>query len=153
MAKNFILTEEQIRYIISEELGIAKEVVNLTNTIETKIVQLMSNNIDRDVFTVKTELSELTVDYLFKVFKSLDEYYDWYNVTRRKNGYSYTENTIYLTVLKVGNYINNEDLVDTIQHECSHYWECKSSGKNIGSNKYQSIIRGIENRNPVISTI
>lgn len=149
--KKVILTEEQVRYLMNEDLGIAKEVVKLTNIIEKDIYTLLEKNIKEKKFRVATEMSDLYVDFMFKYFNSTDEFYVWHSKTHRNNGYSFEENTLYLTVLQFGNKIDYYDLTDTIQHECSHYWECKMKNKPISTDRYQDIIKGMSNNNPIVA--
>ena len=151
--KKVILTEEQVKHIINEELGIAKEVSNLSEIIEEKIYNYLSKGINSGNFDVKTELSEFNVEFLFKVFRNKDEMYEWFKINKISSGYSYEENKIYIVLYQLAGVVNYDDFVDTIQHECSHYWECKMKGGPIYNNYYQEIQRGMENKNPVVSTI
>lgn len=151
--KKLILTEEQVKYIINEELGIAMEVSNLTEIIEEKIYNYLIKGVNSFNFDVRTSLSEFNVVFLFKHFKDGIEFKTWLKTNELKNGYSYEENRIYLTLIQIGNNIPSYDLVDTIQHECSHYWECKMKGGPISTDVYQEINKGISNKNIIISNI
>ena len=132
--KKVILTEEQVKHIINEELGIAKEVSNLSEIIEEKIYNYLSKGINSGNFDVKTELSEFNVEFLFKVFRNKDEMYEWFKTNKISSGYSYEENRIYIVLYQLAGVVNYDDFVDTIQHECSHYWECKMKGGPIYNN-------------------
>lgn len=151
--KKVILTEEQIKHIINEELGIADEVSNLSDIIERGIYARLERGINSGVFNAKTDKSNVNVDFLFKSFKTMAELYEWYKLNRRMDGYSYKENTIYITIFKLSGVINYDNLSDTIQHECSHYWECRMKGAPMYNNRYGEIQIGTENRNPVVATI
>lgn len=151
--KKIILTEEQVRYIIKEEFGIAKEVSNLSEIIEEKIYTYLNKGINEGCFNIRTELSEFEVEFLFKVFKNKEEAYKWFKTNRRSSGYSYQENKMYIILYQLAGVVNYDDFVDTIQHECSHYWECKMKGEPIYNDYYKEVQDGIENRNLVVSTI
>lgn len=150
--RNRIL-EEQIENVINEELGIADEVIKLTNLIEKQVYSLIGQGVNEKTFNVKTELSDVNVDYTFKEFNTKEELVSWFNETRRYDGYSYKENTIYLSIYMLDGKLDKIDLNDTIMHECNHYWECKKSGKDQYNDVYGIITNGISNRNPCISTL
>ena len=147
------LLEEQIDNIINEELGIADEVVKLSDLIEKKVYGYLNNGITEKIFNVKTELSDVNVDFVYKEFNAPEDALTWINETGRYDGYSYETNTIYLGLYFIGGVMNTFDVSDTIMHECSHYWECKNAGRTIHTDVYDAIYQGIRNRNPVISTI
>lgn len=148
------LLEEQIDNIINEELGIADEVVKLSDLIEKKVYCYLNNGITEKTFNVKTGLSDVNVDFVYKDFKTTEEAMDWINESGRFfDGYSYDTNTIYLSLYFVGGVMNTFDVTDTITHECNHYWECKKAGRTMHTDVYTTIYNGIRNRNPVISTI
>lgn len=151
--ENRKMLEEQIDKVINEELGIADEVVKLTGLIEKQVYSLMEQGVEEKVFNVKTELSDVNVDYVFKEFNSEEELVTWFNQTGRYDGYSFQENTIYLSLYSLNGKFNNMDLNDTIMHECNHYWECKNSGQTQYNDRYAAIARGIGNWNPCISQI
>lgn len=147
--KQKILTEQKINEIIEEELGIANDALELASKIEGEIYRRCETS---NAFTFVVNDS-LTVDFLYKNFDTAEEFSEWYDKTRRKSGYSYSENTMYINLLIIGDQFHYEELTDTIQHECLHYIECLKKGGPISTDKYQSIVNGIDNRNPVISTL
>lgn len=157
--KDFIKSEnkkmlaEQIDNIINEELGIADEVVKLSDIIEKNVYDNINKGITEKVFNVKTELSDVNVDFVYKEFNTPEEALNWMNETGRYDGYSYETNTIYLGLYFIGGVMNTFDINDTIMHECSHYWECKNAGGTVHTDTYDTIYQGTKNRNPVISTI
>lgn len=147
------LLEKKVDKIINEELGIADEVLKLTNLIEEKVYSLIQQGIDEKIFNIKTKLSDVNVDYIYKEFSSNEEAIEWFNETRRFDGYSYQTNTIYLSLYSLNGRFRTTDLTDTIMHECNHYWECKNSGKTQSGDRYDKIQNGIFNQNPCISEI
>ena len=151
--ENKKMLEEQIDNIINEELGIADEVVRLANLIERQVYSLIGQGVNEKTFNVKTELSDVNVDYTFKEFNTEEELVSWFKETRRYDGYSYQENTIYLSICMLDGKLDKIDLNDTIMHECNHYWECKKSGKTAYNDVYDIITNGISNWNPCISTL
>lgn len=148
--RTLILAEEQIKRIISEELGIAKEVTIMANKIYDEIGKLYVRGVNEKVFQLKTEKSDVTVDYISKVFNKSEDYYQWYYDNKRPDGYSYEKNTIFLTFVSIKGVEPNSDMYDTIQHECEHYWECKNKGGAISTDRYQNIIKGIKNNNLIV---
>lgn len=100
--KKLILTEEQVKYIINEELGIAMEVSNLTEIIEEKIYNYLIKGVNSFNFDIRTSSSEFNVVFLFKHFKDGIEFKTWLKTNDLKNGYSYEENRIYLTLIQKG---------------------------------------------------
>ena len=152
-SENKKMLEEQIDNIINEELGIADEVVRLASLIERQVYSLIGQGVNEKTFNVKTELSDVNVDYTFKEFNTEEELVSWFKETRRYDGYSYQENTIYLSIYMLGGKLDKINLNDTIMHECNHYWECKKSGKDQYNDVYDIITNGISNWNPCISTM
>lgn len=146
----FILSEERIKQIITEELGVAQEVVSLANKIYSEICRLLEEGVNKRVFNVKTGKSDVNVDFFSHTFENVDEYYTWVK-NGWPNGYSYKQNTIFLNFISIKNTSSDEDLYDTIQHECEHYWESKNKGAAISTDRYQNIIDGIQNRNPIVN--
>lgn len=148
--KNVVL-EDKVNKIINEELGIADEVSNLTNIIEKKLMNLIKNNVYENNFTVKTKFSELSVEYALKDFENENEANMWIVYGRGNDGYSYRNNTLYISIVSINGNIDYNGLADTIQHECTHYWEMKSMGKDLYNSNYQDVINGIRDRNEYVS--
>lgn len=144
------LLKEQIDNIINEELGIADEVIKLSDLIEKKIYQLLNNGTWEEVFNVKTDLSEVNVDFAYNDFATTSDAIMWIKYNRGNDGYSYKTNTIYITLVSVNGYMNDYDLADTIQHECTHYWELKNRGEDTYNSVYEKVVQGVNSRNPVL---
>lgn len=145
------LLKEQIDNVINEELGIADETTNLENIIEQKLADYISKGVYEDNFSVETELSNLNVSFVFKNFDDENEANLWLANERGYDGYSYRDNTIYLSIVGIKGDINFNDLADTIQHECTHYWEMKNMQKDLYNSDYQDVVNGIRNKNPYVS--
>lgn len=148
--KNVVL-EDKVNRIINEELGIANEVSNLTNIIENRLMDLIKNNVYEGNFKVETELSSLSVEYVLKDFENEDEANGWIAYERGNDGYSYRNNTIYMSIVSINGNIDYNDLVDTLQHECTHYWEMKNMGRDLYDSNYQDVVNGIRDRNEYVS--
>ena len=148
--KNVVL-EEKISNIINEELGIANEVINLTNLIEKKLTSFITSEVYEKEFSVKTELSDLNVNYVMKNFDNETDANMWIAYERGNDGYSYRDNTIYLSIVSINGDIDYVTLSDTIQHECTHYWEMKNMHRDLYNSDYQDVINGIRNKNPYVS--
>ena len=148
--KNVVL-EEKVSNIINEELGIANEVVNLTNIIEKKLTLFIKSEVYEKEFSVETELSNLKVNYVMKNFDNEMDANMWIAYERGNDGYSYRDNTIYLSIVSINGDIDYNTLSDTIQHECTHYWEMKNMHRDLYSSDYQDVINGIRNKNPYVS--
>lgn len=135
-----VIDEEKIRRIVKEELGIARKVINIVNQIENKIMELYNRG---------TYDSTFYIDDLKVVFKHIfTDNYDFVSLEDFKNGYDYETNTIYLTnSSKKGESIDLSPLIDTIQHEVEHYWQCKKSNKCFITKKYQAITNGLYRSN------
>lgn len=145
MAKRIIITEEQFNQILKEELGIAKEVILLTKEIENKIDYLLKNN-----QTGTLNISDgLKLNFNYFNFNDYEELNSWLqtNYSKNKNGYSFSKNTIYITIIAVNNMFDTNVLSDTIQHEVHHYYQAKKSGKSFSSDKYQLIAKNMASNN------
>lgn len=148
--KKVILTEEQIKYLIEEERGIAKKVVELTNKIERTIQSINPNPFQSYQF----KIDDLLINFMLTSFKTLNDGYKWYLENKRNDGYSFDENCLYLTLIYVNNECNYSDFRNTIQHEVEHYWQCKNVGKKINNNRYNIITKeSLYSDNPIISYI
>lgn len=148
--KNAVL-EEKVNHVINEELGIANEVVNLEKIIEQKLIDYINNGMYENKFTVTTELSNLEVSYVFKNFNNEFEADTWVSNERGYDGYSYRDNTIYMSIVAIRGEIDFNELADTIQHECTHYWEMKNMHRDLYNSDYQDVINGMGNKNPYVS--
>lgn len=143
--------EAKVTKVITEELGIADEVVRLGNIIEQKLIDYIKKGMYESEFTVQTELSNLRVSFVFKNFNDEMEAASWVYNERGYDGYSYRDNTIYMSITAINGDIDFNELADTIQHECMHYWEMKNMKKDLYSSDYQDVVNGMRNRNPYVS--
>lgn len=141
------INEDRIREIVIETLGIATKVINMTNVIEDKIFEIYKMSDGHSDIEVVFYVDELKVEFKHYYVNNIEElnYFDF------KNGYSYGDNTLYLTYGSVvGDTINLKYLVDTIQHEVEHYWQCKNAGKSLYNNKQEALIDGKTSKNNYI---
>lgn len=143
--------EEKVIQIINEELGIADEVSTLSNIIEKKLMSFINNGVYEQNFIVDTKLSKLNVSYVMKNFDNEMDANMWVAYDRGNDGYSYRDNTIYLSIFSINGDVDYDSLIDTIQHECTHYWEMKNMGRDLYNSDYQTVVDGIRNKNPYVS--
>jgi hypothetical protein len=144
------LLKEQIDNAINEELGISDEVVRLEGVIEKKLLHYINNGIHEREFTIKAKQSKLNVSFVFKDFDDERSANLWIANERGYDGYSYRNNTMYLSIIAINGDLDLNELSDTIQHECTHYWEMKNMRKDLYSQDYQDVVMGMQNRNPYI---
>lgn len=121
MSRKFYLTEEKLRTIVQEELGVALKVKEIGTEIYNRI-KLEQNNGD-----VKVD-DNSNLHFIYQ-----DNY---------KNGYSKNDNTVYISK---GFNNNDRELKNTIFHEVEHYWQTKNANKNFGEdNVYQVCVNGFD---------
>ena len=153
MSKKIYITEQQLKNLITEKLGIAKKVVEISNQIEKYVYSFL----DCEDINQNIEICEdlkLSLKKLF--YATIKEFYSDYekDKTVYKNGYSYNDKTIYLTYVTINNVLSiGDNIENTIQHEVEHYWQCKQKGGSLSSPHYQEITTLSSNDNPYISTI
>ena len=151
MPKKIIITETQLNQILSEELGIAKEVA------------VASKQLKQDLFNHIEEKKEgvfhfldLTIQYKVWEFKNEEEFYLWYDEHSDEyvNGYSFSAKTLYLTIICINGDYNVASLNDTIMHELEHYYQAKMAGRTFGNNNaYYNAYSNMNNFNAYISNI
>ncbi|MBR6516922.1 MAG: hypothetical protein IKT40_08830 [Bacilli bacterium] len=144
------MTEEQVKLILAEELGIAKKVVNLTQEIQNNIFDSLNNNITNDNFLVDS--NNLTISWKVIEFNNESELYSWLdnNIDQYINGYSKEKQTIYLTMLSINQTIDIDNLKDTIQHEVHHYYQESKKPKNKNQEAYNEVIKNFNAINPYL---
>lgn len=153
MSKKIYITEQQFKNLITEKLGIAKKVVEISNQIEKYVYSFL----DCEDINQNIEICEdlkLSLKKLF--YATIEEFYSEYenNNSIYKNGYSFNEKTIYLTFIVINNILNiGDNIENTIQHEVEHYWQCKQKGGTLSSKHYQEITSLVNSDNYYISTI
>lgn len=144
------INENKLRDIISESLGIAAKVITMTNEIEDNIISLYDSSDNNTNINETFYVGDLRVFFRHYYVDNDYELNDYEYV----NGYSYSNNTLYLTYSSVkGEDLNLEYLIDTIQHEVEHYWQCKNAKKDFHTSKYQAIVDGRDSRNIFLSNI
>ena len=150
--KRIYITEGQFNTLLNEELGIAREVVDLSDIIEKKVYSFLDSNSNSFLDNIVNDLNISLKKYYFT---NMDEYYDSYYTTPKKykNGYSKSDNTIYLTFIIIDGILCVDNIENTIQHEVEHYWQCKNKKTPLSTNHYQELVKLIDNNNPYISTI
>jgi hypothetical protein len=153
MSKKIYITEAQLKKLITEKLGIAKKVVEISNEIEKYVYTFLDSDSTTEDINIYDDL-KLSLKKLF--YATIEEFYSDYekDKTVYKNGYSYNDKTIYFTFIIINNILNMGDNVEnTIQHEVEHYWQCKQKGCSLSSPHYQEITSLINSNNYYISVI
>jgi hypothetical protein len=153
MSKKIYTTEAQLKKLITEKLGIAKKVVEISNEIEKYVYTFLDSDSTTEDINIYDDL-KLSLKKLF--YATIEEFYSDYekDKTVYKNGYSYNDKTIYFTFIIINNILNMGDNVEnTIQHEVEHYWQCKQKGCSLSSPHYQEITSLINSNNYYISVI
>ena len=153
MNKNIIITEEQFKKLLNEELGISKKVINITNEIEKEFYNFL-NNIELNEYSCIIE-DDLKVEFKKLFFNNMDDFYLAYNnnTDLYVNGYSYEDNTIYITILVVNNIVLGDNIFNTIQHEVEHYWQCKNKKGPLATPHYIEVNTLCDSNNKIISII
>ena len=153
MSKKIYITEQQLKNLITEKLGIAKKVVEISNQVEKFVYSFL----DCEDINQNIEICEdlkLSLKKLF--YATIEEFYSEYENDNSiyKNGYSFNDKTIYLTFIVINNILNiGDNIENTIQHEVEHYWQCKQKGGTLSSKHYQEITSLVNSDNYYISTI
>ena len=150
MIKKIIITEEQLKQILGESLGIAKQVTDISKSLKIRLFK-------------ELELAEEgSFDFLdFKVcfkkinFEKIEEFYNWYDTNYQQviNGYSFKKNTLYLTLIIINGDYNVSALNDTIQHELEHYYQCKMAGHDFASPEYNNAYYKMNDYNDYIKHV
>jgi len=154
MSKKIIVNEKQYQKLldlIKEELGISDEVKRITHEIEKKFndeVGEMTEN-KHGIFFV----DDLKVEWKLLLFDNIENFSTWYSINSEeyKNGYSTSENTMYLTVIAIGDEYNISDTLDTIQHEVEHYYQTKMKKGSLSTEKYQLAVQYFQSNNQYLS--
>ena len=150
MGKKIFFTENQLKEILNEELGIAK----LVSDYSRELKYILYNHINS---SNEGEFDFKDIKIIYKVynFNTEEEYFDWiYNNTDNIiNGYSFNNKTLYLTILKIKDNFDVRALDETIQHELEHYYQTKMAGKDFSSEKYQNLYKYIDDYNDYIKYI
>ena len=154
MSKIVILNEEQykkLQHFLKEEMGIANEVNRISAEIENKLLQEI-DILDDDKEGV-FHVDELKVKWKLFILDKNINFNDWYlqNYNEYINGYSYDENTLYITILKINNSIDMMEIRDSIQHEVEHYYQTKNNKGTFSTDKYQKAIDNFDSNNLYLS--
>ena len=161
-----ILTEEQLKTIIKEELGINKQVVEYSSDIFIKIVDKLKTN-DEDIKIEKNELfikktfplsyyvkdMKLSISVTFRNFldKTFNKFYEIPYVTDG-NSIIVNKNTsfVFINIYAISGTIVKEKAMETIQHEVEHIFQHIQMGKEFsGENLYAKIKTDIMQNNDV----
>ena len=92
-----VINEEKIRRIVSEVLGLAKQVINIVNKIENKIIKIYDSNTTDNAINEIFYVNDLKVDFKHLFVENTDMLSSLY----LENGYDYNTNTMVLTNVSV----------------------------------------------------
>lgn len=143
--------DERIRKAVQESLGLATQVLKITQDIENEIIRIYDASPKNGDIEKTFYVGDLRV--VFKHHFIGNEPKNSFNDIG-KNGYAFDENTIYLyNESSCGEEIDLNSLFDSVQHEVEHYWQSKNSKKKFSTSKYQRIVDGMRSSNNVIYTV
>ena len=150
MSKRIIITEEQLNKILTEELGIAKEVSKASKELKKELFLNIEKN-DKGAF----DFIDFKVLYNVFRFKTEEEFYYWYdkNFNKLVNGYSKNDNLLRLSIIVINNNFNVSSLNDIIQHELEHYYQSKMAGYSFGGSSYNNAYHKMNDYNSYIKYI
>ena len=133
-----IISEDNLKTIISEELGIANEVRNTSSDIAQKIMCSIKETPKQDInfdgvslregnFTSELYGKKVFINYHYYNFRD----YEYYQKFLKKSNVdlssqysvSYRINVISITFYSISGNINVNDLADSIYHETSHLYQ------------------------------
>jgi hypothetical protein len=150
--KKIFITEHQFNTLLNEELGIAKNVIAISDNIEKIVFPFLDSD---EMKHSEQILDDLKLVLSKHYFNDMDDFSDLYykNPEPFKNGYSKNDKTIYLPFITIDGILSVDNIENTIQHEVEHYWQCKNKKTPLSTNHYQELVSLIDNNNPYISTI
>lgn len=150
MGKKIIITEEQFRQILNEELGIAKVVTDASRELKNELFKRINYSNSGEF-----EFHDINVKYNVYSFVDDEEFLMWYdtNYDQYVNGYSFVNKTLTLTIIKIGVDYNVASLNDTIQHELEHYYQTKMAGHDFSNDSYNNAYSKLEDYNAYIQNV
>lgn len=150
MSKRIIITEEQFKIILNETLGIAKEVSKMSKELKKELFQHLETK-KQGIF----QFLDINVDFKKIEFDTDEDFYSWYddNYQMVKNGYSFKNKTLFLTIIVINDHYSNAELNDTIQHELEHYYQTKMSGHTFSKPSYNNAYTNFNSYNAYIKYI
>lgn len=160
--KKLILTENQFKQLIKEELGISEEVANMAISVYEQI----ENNKEKDEVESNDYFSKWVSSLKFnflncKVNCSItyynyfsNEYYQYSNIVSTGWSVYVTDKLFFMGIIvpMVSGNIVKDEVIDTIQHELSHIYEQKMMGKQYSQNKvYSSLKTNMYSDNEIVN--
>lgn len=152
MPKKLIITENQFKQLLQEELCISEIVANTTISVYNMIEESAKTKTDKetnehfskwnfpvnfDFFGSKIDCSVTCYNYFSK------EYFEYSQIT--SDGWSVClSNKLFfmgITVPMVSGQISRQEVMDTIQHELSHIYEQKMMGNAYSNNDAYSLLK------------
>lgn len=150
--KKFILTENQLKQLIKEELGISEEVANMAisvyEQIENKIKEKedietndyfskWSSSLNFNFFNCKVNCSITYYNYFSK------DYYQFSKITSTGWSVYVTDKLFFMGIIipMVSGNIVKDEVIDIIQHELTHIYEQKMMGKPYSKNSIYSLLK------------
>ena len=153
MGKKLYITETQFKEFIFEELSIANEVIETSNDIIKKVYDGISKNLNNFTFDAPYNTVVNVKLYNFKDNREFSDWLDNDGINYLYNGFSFKDNTFYLSCIKVKDEIDFDTIKNNIYHEVEHLIQSIKQGKPITSKGYNLIVKHLNDFNPVISTV
>lgn len=154
MGKKIIVNERQysiLLELIKEEMGIANEVLDISEKVKNHLYAEIDDGKSQGIFNV----DGLNVVWVMYCFPDFDTFEEWIaiNPKKYKNGFSYEEKLLYITVINVADTFNFDEIEDTIQHEVEHYYQTLKKGKDNNYDAYQVVSNNVYSNNKFISNL
>lgn len=152
MPKKLIISENQFKELLQEELCISETVANISVSVYNMIEESAKTKTNKetneyfskwnfpinfDFFGSKIDCSVTCYNYFSK------EYFEYSQII--SDGWSvYLSNKLFfmgITVPMISGQISKQEVMDTIQHELSHIYEQKMIGKAYSNNDVYSLLK------------
>jgi len=153
MSKKIYITESQFNRYLTEELSVAKETIEMSNSIISSIYEHLDK--DENYFVFDTPYNTVTdvVIYLFNNNKELSDWLDNGGDSKLFNGFSFKENTFYIRGVKVGDEVDMTVIENNVYHEVEHFIQSLKKGKPLTGKKYDIISKYINSNDTVVSFV
>lgn len=150
---NILITEEQLKRLIKEELGVSEKVASAANelfeTLMTKISESFANSQKESTMTQFSNSftflwDDAKINVCFDVFNYINnEFYEYSKVEANASSAWVSKKSFFmwLTVPMVSGNVVRQDVKDSIQHELEHIFQQKMFGKPFSDAKRYARMR------------
>ena len=153
MTKKIYITETQFRKYLTEELSIAKEVIDISNEILSNIFQGYTEGQTQFIFDAPYNTKVNVKIYSFKNNHDFSNWLDNIEGNELYNGFSFKENTFYIVGIAIGGELETTAIENSVYHEVEHFVQSLKQGKPLQANKYDVISKNMLNTDPIVSTV